>query len=103
MKNLFLIEKALTTHKSYCIQIYWSKPYIGSLIDSDFKILRMEDYFFNIKLSILGDIFNFHTRWTRKIDHAGFMFDLTILGFSIHKEIYDVRHWDFEKDNWVEY
>lgn len=102
MKNLILREKALSKNKSYCFQVYWSKPYyIPSLIDTDFKLFR-EDYFFNIKFSFLN-IINFQCRWNRKVDHAGFLFELEILGLSTHFEIYDHRHWDYETDNWMVY
>lgn len=49
------------------------------------------------------DIIKLHIYNTRKQDHAGFNFNLTILGLTINFSILDVRHWDIKNNNWYEY
>jgi hypothetical protein len=45
--------------------------------------------------------FEFLVKWTTKQDHAGFRFVFGIYGlFWISIEIYDHRHWNYEKDRW---
>lgn len=34
-------------------------------------------------------------------DHAGPMISLTVFGFCTYIQIYDVRHWDYDKHNWI--
>lgn len=33
-------------------------------------------------------------------DHAGYLLDIDILGFFMIFNIYDIRHWDYEKEEW---
>jgi len=47
------------------------------------------------------DYFDFSIRWSRKGDHAGFKFDLTLLGIFIEFNIYDDRHWDYDRDRYM--
>ena len=35
-------------------------------------------------------------------DHAGYKINLTILGLMFAAQIYDHRHWNYEKDRWYE-
>jgi hypothetical protein len=45
--------------------------------------------------------FEFLIKWTTKQDHAGFRFVFGIYRlFWISIEIYDHRHWNYEKDRW---
>lgn len=103
MKNFFVREKSLFKNKSYCIQLYFSKIYTGNPITLAFKLVEYKDYWYYIQLGLFGDIFNLTTYWSRKSDHAGWTFDLTILGLSLHLNIYDIRHWDYDKDSWEVY
>jgi len=50
-----------------------------------------------------GTIFNFNIDWTRKCDHAGFRFNFGVLSFNIDFNFYDNRHWDYERDAYVDY
>ena len=36
-------------------------------------------------------------------DHAGPELEFGLLGFSIRFKIYDSRHWDYDKNDWVDY
>ena len=102
MKNLFVKEKGISENKSYCFQISWNLPYIGSIIDTDFKLIRFDDYLFNLKFSLFSELLNFQTKLTHKTDHAGFTFDFTFIGLNIYFNIYDNRHWDCEKNDWFD-
>jgi hypothetical protein len=44
--------------------------------------------------------FDFKLKLTRKEDHAGLYKYVEILGFFISFQIYDNRHWNYEKDRW---
>ena len=35
--------------------------------------------------------------------HAGVFFDLALFGYGIDFGFYDVRHWDYEKNQWCIY
>lgn len=103
MKNFFVREKKFSKYKSYCIQIYFSKIFLGNIISLDFKLQEYERFWYYIQIGFLGDVFNINTFWDKKSDHAGWTFDLKILGFSIHLNIYDTRHWDYDNDCWEVY
>ena len=47
--------------------------------------------------------FNIHLSWTKEQDHAGFTFTLEILNFMFDFKVYDERHWDYEKNQFVNY
>ena len=36
--------------------------------------------------------------WQR--DHAGIAVGLGLLGYEVHAELYDTRHWDHDQDRW---
>ena len=44
--------------------------------------------------------FDFHVGWSRRVDHAGFRFEIDIVCFSFSFIIYDHRHWNFDQDDW---
>jgi len=46
-------------------------------------------YFFDLSFS-----------FTRKTDHAGFYFILTIFKYCLRLSIYDNRHWNWEENRW---
>jgi hypothetical protein len=57
----------------------------------EFEFLREKTYW---------QWFEIHFNFDRNVDHPGFHLRLDILGFNINLDIYDHRHWDFEKDSW---
>jgi len=69
------------------------------MFDLNVRLLT-DNKWFGIHLNLLGNIFSFDLCWTRRSDHAGFNFDLTILGQSFIFYTYDNRHWDDEKNDW---
>jgi hypothetical protein len=44
---------------------------------------------------------NFLFRVNRKTDHAGLEISFDVIGFLASFRIYDCRHWDWDKNNWV--
>lgn len=44
--------------------------------------------------------FQFQLTWSRKTDHAGFLFYIELFGLNFNFEIHDNRHWDYENDCW---
>lgn len=63
------------------------------------KNIKLTDHKF-LEISIHKSIFdvtsfyNSSTSWTRKTDHAGFHFYISIWRYSFELNIYDHRHWD---------
>jgi hypothetical protein len=35
-------------------------------------------------------------------DHAGIEIGMTLLGYDLASRIYDIRHWDYQNDQWEE-
>ena len=94
------IEKKLTKNKGYCLQISWFKMYLFyNIIDFNFKLFDNHNYF-NVNFFLFGDFFQFQLMLNKKSDHAGFLFNICILGLSIHANIYDIRHWNDEENKW---
>jgi len=99
MKNIYLKEKKITFNKFYCLRIFFSKIEYIAPLKSSIKLFS-DDYYFKFGFCLFGDIFNFVTYWNRKMDHAGFNFEITIFGLSFYFHIHDTRHWDFKENNW---
>lgn len=106
IKNFICIEnifKRVPT-KGYCFQIGYNKPknFLWTIFNFDIKILDNTRYF-GIYITLFGDLFNVGLDWTRRTDHAGFTFDVSLLWLIIHTTIYDTRHWDYDKEDWCKY
>lgn len=99
MKNILLKEGKLTLNKSFCFQIFFEKFNYFAFLKGSFKLFS-DDYYFKFGVCFIGDLFNAVTYWNRKADHAGFIFNITIFGLTLHFNIYDNRHWDFIENNW---
>ena len=46
------------------------------------------------------NLFNFNIKCTRRIDHAGFIFDIEICNLYSYFNIYDNRHWCESCNGW---
>lgn len=46
------------------------------------------------------DVFQINFQWLWKADHAGPRFRLSIARWHLGVSIYDIRHWDYEKNNY---
>lgn len=47
--------------------------------------------------------FDSRMKWNRRTDHAGFDFNIEILGLYFILTVYDNRHFDYENDRWMVY
>lgn len=100
MINLFLIDKIVTKYKAACLQISLFNPSVFyTIFKFDVQLLN-DEFIFCSRINIFGDLFSFHIEWTRMRDHAGFELTMTIFGFMIHFNIYDCRHWNYDKNCW---
>jgi hypothetical protein len=50
-----------------------------------------------------GMLFDADIQWTRNRDHAGISFMVGLLGYAVHFQIYDTRHWNYDTNTWEEY
>lgn len=50
-----------------------------------------------------GHILSFMLGWNIRCDHAGFDLELGLVGYNIHFNFYDNRHWDHETNTWAKY
>lgn len=48
-----------------------------------------------------NDILNFSFSITTRGDHSGSSLELGLLGSNVIIQIYDGRHWDYDKNTWV--
>lgn len=77
----------------YCGQIYF---------ENDFRI-NLWSRAFSISLCILSALlkFEFAIKW--KTDYAGITLLLGLFGFEVGLHLYKDKHWDMEKNCWVEW
>jgi hypothetical protein len=47
-----------------------------------------------------GSLFDIDVQLTTQEDHAGFEITLGLFGYGVHFRIYDIRHWDYERNIW---
>ena len=103
MDNLFLYEELVSQFKGMCIQISLSRPtFLYSIFGLSLNILTGQSVF-DFSFGLFGDFISFDIDWSRKCDHAGFRFSLIILGLMIHFNIYDTRHWNYDKNEFENY
>jgi len=48
-------------------------------------------------------ILNLAMAFTTQRDHAGLKIEFGLLGFELHFQIYDIRHWNYTEKNWETY
>lgn len=48
-------------------------------------------------------IFSNRLEFTMNRDHAGLRLEIGLLGYEVEFQIYDVRHWNYEKKEWKTY
>lgn len=49
------------------------------------------------------DVIEFNLNLTHRQDHAGFDLTFGLLGYTLHLNLYDTRHWDHENRCWEKY
>lgn len=62
-------------------------------------ILKYKHWEFNIYKT--PDIIGFNIDITHRRDHAGILIQLSLFGYEIEYQVYDIRHWDVKKNWWV--
>jgi len=65
-----------------------------------FKITKNKTFEISSGVEEYWQFFQFNLRANRKTDHAGFLIYFELFGFYFSIEIYDNRHWDWEKNAW---
>ena len=58
--------------------------------------------YFSVRL-VLGWLFSFVLSWTKKRDHAGLNWNISIGWWELSLMVYDHRHWDEETEDWMRY
>lgn len=48
-----------------------------------------------------SNFFHFECGLSKNCDHAGFRLNAEICGYWFEFQIYDCRHWDYEKKDWA--
>lgn len=103
MKNFFLRENKFKRipNKAYCIQISKLNPinFLYTIFDINFKILDDTNYF-RFYFTLFGEFLNIDIGWSRRKDHAGFTFSFNFLWLMIEMSTYDIRHWDYDKEEY---
>lgn len=88
-------NKAKEVQINLYLNIY---PTIKFLIDLD----QYDTNIFDLNIELFG-LFSFQICKTKKTDHAGFWFNMSILGLDFTYRTYDTRHWNYENDTWEVY
>ena len=76
--------------------------YLEPKIDFKIDLAQDDTNIFNFYINLFG-LFFFQICKDKKTDHAGFWFNMKILGIEFYYRIYDIRHWDWENDTWEVY
>ena len=87
-----------------CLNI--TNPWIESNFTNIFNRSWLLSKFKAFELELIRDtnsLILFVFRATARSDHAGVSFEVGLLGFSINFRLYDTRHWDYDKNSWVNY
>lgn len=50
-----------------------------------------------------SSLISFMFNWTIRQSHAGLDLDLGLLGYCVHFNIYDNRHWNYTEGRWMRY
>ena len=96
---MMLYDKLLSKNKALEIDLaaQWCKPYF--CLDARVKISR--DWT-GVDVNVFG-ILDIAIYRTQKQDHAGFYFSIDTFFGWFNFNIYDIRHWNYDTDNWEVY
>ena len=59
-----------------------------------------------LELEVFQDcdhLLHFNFNWTTRCDHAGIKLELGLFGYELAFNLYDSRHWNYEKGTWEAY
>ena len=48
-----------------------------------------------------NSIVEVHAHYKLRCDHAGFKFVLSLFGYTVELDFYDIRHWDYKTNRWA--
>lgn len=90
---------------SFYLSWPWFKPIEGWQKDYFCKTWKLSKHkSLEIQLSKAGKtLIGFDLRWDSRCDHAGLMLDLSLFRHFFIINFYDNRHWNHEKDRYVNY
>ncbi len=86
---------------TFAIGYPWSNDKFKTLFYRTWKT-PIENKFFEIQF--INDnlhLLNLQLNWTRQYDHAGIKLELGLLGYELMFQLYDSRHWDYDKNDWA--
>lgn len=83
------------------IQNPWSNRF-ESLYDKS-GLTPIKNKAWEIQVMKTVDVFCFSFQATHNQDHAGINLELGLFGFNVDFNIYDTRHWNYDKNRWYEY
>jgi hypothetical protein len=76
--------------------------YFNPSFEFKFDLAQDDTNIFNFYIDLFG-LFFFQICKNKKTDHAGFFFNIKILGLEFDYNKHDTRHWDWENDTWEVY
>lgn len=90
--------KVNLNYKYHEFQLSWM-PSFTPEIELNFSLRRTFGNITPVSIRLFG-LFSLSSWHTREEDHAGFYFNVNILGLDIDYSYKDVRHYDFDKEEW---
>lgn len=98
--NFFIKWGQLSKNKNWSIQFdKWPFSW-NYILELCFALPNDKTKWFYLSFSIFGSLFNFIIDLSRKHDHAGFDFSITLFSYQFTFEIHDVRHWNKKENRW---
>jgi hypothetical protein len=86
--NFYLRNPWSTTFKNLWCRVY-TTPFSNKHIELEFT----RDF------TLVSFMFN----WTLRQSHAGVDMELGLLGYCVHLNFYDLRHWDSKLGDWAQH
>jgi hypothetical protein len=95
-------QKVPINNKSREFQIF-SSLYLSPQIEFDIDLSQDDDVnIFHFRINLLY-LFQINITKNKKTDHAGFSFNVNIFGLNFNYKHYDIRHWNYDNDDWEKY
>lgn len=90
---------------SFNVNWPWFKNYDGLCKDYFFKTWKLSEHkFAELQISKGGNtLVGFGFRWDTRCDHAVVSLDIELFRRFLHITVYDHRHWNYDKDRYVNY
>lgn len=103
MKTLYYWSQAPKGNKAKELQIYTSL-YLKPEIDFNLNLSRSkyDTNIFNFTAGLFG-LLEFRINKNKESDHAGLTIQLNLFGLNTDYTHYDIRHWDYDKEDWCKY